>query len=75
MKRRALLTLSVATTLSLSHAHAQEAANQSALEEIIVTARQREEKIEDVPVDDHRRSRDMTSADRRHRAAARISSP
>ncbi|HKS54167.1 MAG TPA: TonB-dependent receptor [Steroidobacteraceae bacterium] len=49
MKRRALLTLSVATTLGWSHAHAQEAGNQSVLEEIVVTARQRAEKIEDVP--------------------------
>jgi len=49
MKRRALLTLSVATTLGWSHAHAQEAANSQTLEEIVVTARQRAEKIEDVP--------------------------
>ncbi len=49
MKRRALLTLSVATTLGWSHAQAQEAANQNVLEEIVVTARQRAEKIEDVP--------------------------
>jgi outer membrane receptor for ferrienterochelin and colicin len=49
MKRRALLTLSVATTLGWSNAQAQEAANQSVLEEIVVTARQRAEKIEDVP--------------------------
>jgi iron complex outermembrane recepter protein len=49
MKRRALLTLSVATTLGWSHASAQEAANQNVLEEIVVTARQRAEKIEDVP--------------------------
>jgi len=49
MKRRALLTLSVATTLGWSHAHAQEAANNQTLEEIVVTARQRAEKIEDVP--------------------------
>ena len=49
MKRRALLTLSVATTLGWSHVHAQEAANQNVLEEIVVTARQRAEKISDVP--------------------------
>ena len=49
MKRRALLTLSVATTLGWSHAHAQEAANNQTLEEIVVTARQRAEKIQDVP--------------------------
>jgi iron complex outermembrane recepter protein len=46
MKRRALLTLSVATTLGWSHVQAQEAA---VLEEIVVTARQRAEKISDVP--------------------------
>ncbi len=46
MKRRALLTLSVATTLGWSYAQAQEAA---VLEEIVVTARQRAEKISDVP--------------------------
>ena len=33
-----LLTLSVATTLGWSNAQAQEAANQSVLEEIVVTA-------------------------------------
>ena len=49
MKRRALLTLSVATTLGWGHAHAQEAANNQTLEEIVVTARQRAEKIQDVP--------------------------
>jgi iron complex outermembrane receptor protein len=49
MKRRALLTLSVATTLGWGHAHAQEAANSQTLEEIVVTARQRAEKIQDVP--------------------------
>ena len=49
MKRRALLTLSVATTLGWGHVHAQEAANNQTLEEIVVTARQRAEKIQDVP--------------------------
>jgi len=49
MKRRALLTLSVATTLGWGQAHAQEAANTQTLEEIVVTARQRSEKIQDVP--------------------------
>jgi len=49
MKRRALLTLSVATTLGWGHAHAQEAANNQTLEEIVVTARQRAERIQDVP--------------------------
>jgi len=49
MKRRALLTLSVATTRGWGHAHAQEAANNQTLEEIVVTARQRAEKIQDVP--------------------------
>jgi len=48
MKRRALLTLSVATTLGWGHAHAQEAANNQTLEEIVVTARQRAEKIRQV---------------------------
>ncbi|HEY0939832.1 MAG TPA: TonB-dependent receptor [Steroidobacter sp.] len=47
MKRRALLTLSLATTLGMGHADAQESA--TTLEEIVVTARQRAEKIEDVP--------------------------
>lgn len=48
MKRRALLTLSLATTLGMNHAYAQDAAAPT-LEEIVVTARQRAEKIEDVP--------------------------
>jgi iron complex outermembrane receptor protein len=48
MKRRALLTLSLATTLGMSHADAQDAGAPT-LEEIVVTARQRAEKIEDVP--------------------------
>ena len=51
MKRRALLTLSVAT-LGCSQAFAQEANPPQAtatLEEVVVTARQRAEKISDVP--------------------------
>jgi iron complex outermembrane receptor protein len=48
MKRRALLTLSLATTLGINYADAQDAAAPT-LEEIVVTARQRAEKIEDVP--------------------------